>query len=714
MVKNKAQGAFEYLLLIGGVLFLAVAVIMILRGHLLITGQSTVEEGMKLYRGALWSYEIDAGGPFCADKTPSGKCNELFQYCRRGTLIADCSKYCGGCPDSTRCVYGICTQPSSPPSNLFHPQCTYFEPIWNGSKCICNSTSCGSGGCGSNGECNNKCVDGTPVGLCTINQIPFYCAQKNMLTIANCSECGCLDGLTCSDNGKCVSLILPTPTPSPSPIPTLTPEPTEMPTATLIPTPTSTPTPIPTPIPPTISNVLIQDITNQSATITWENDKPANAIINYGKTTALGTEIPIIESKSTHTFSMIDLINNTKYYFNITSCVQSSCKTYGPLSFTTLQNFILTTYKSTYTHNTSKITWTTNKLANSSVNYGKTTALGKKVTSTSLVTSHSIDLSPLEPNTLYYYNITTCNQTECITISNNFSTYLKPPCFVKSWKGYNQANFGSTVAIAIDKTRNWLYVLDNAKSNVVKFDLNGKYLTKWGSEGSGNGQFNYSWGIAVDNSGNVYVADSRNYRIQKFNSNGQFLTKWGSEGSGDGQFKLPIGIAISSTNVYVTDLLDHSINMFDLNGNFIKKWKSFDEINSYSYNPSGVVTDSLNNVYVSTYDDSTIKWNNVRKYKNDGGYILQWGKYGSDIGQFINAYGIGIDKDNNIYLADSGNNRIQVFNSTGGFLTTWGSEGSGDGQFKKPMGVVVDNSNNIYVVDFENTRIQKFSYAECT
>ena len=61
-------------------------------------------------------------------------------------------------------------------------------------------------------------------------------------------------------------------------------------------------------------------------------------------------------------------------------------------------------------------------------------------------------------------------------------------------------------------------------------------------------------GVAVDSSGNVYVADNSNHRIQKFNSSGGFITKWGSYGSGDGQFNYPYGVAVgSSGNVYVAD-----------------------------------------------------------------------------------------------------------------------------------------------------------------
>ncbi|WP_218250999.1 hypothetical protein [Candidatus Magnetobacterium casense] len=57
--------------------------------------------------------------------------------------------------------------------------------------------------------------------------------------------------------------------------------------------------------------------------------------------------------------------------------------------------------------------------------------------------------------------------------------------------------------------------------------------TKWGSSGSGDGQFNNPRDIAVDSSGNVFVTDGENDRLQKFDSKGQFIAKWGSSGSGN-------------------------------------------------------------------------------------------------------------------------------------------------------------------------------------
>ncbi len=74
--------------------------------------------------------------------------------------------------------------------------------------------------------------------------------------------------------------------------------------------------------------------------------------------------------------------------------------------------------------------------------------------------------------------------------------------------------------------------------------------------------------MAVDASGNVYVTvtysvDPHDYRVLKFSSSGSFITKWGSGGSGDGQFSTATGIAVDSTGkVYVADYDDWNVQMF--------------------------------------------------------------------------------------------------------------------------------------------------------
>ena len=116
------------------------------------------------------------------------------------------------------------------------------------------------------------------------------------------------------------------------------------------------------------------------------------------------------------------------------------------------------------------------------------------------------------------------------------------------------------------------------------------FVSKWGSEGSSNGQFSSPSGIVVGPSGNVYVVDTSNNRIQEFDSSGSFITKWGSYG-----------------NVYVADTNSHRIVKFDSNGAVLTKWGSYGSGDGQFNSPTGVAVDSSGNVYVADTSNNRIQ-----------------------------------------------------------------------------------------------------------
>jgi DNA-binding beta-propeller fold protein YncE len=260
-------------------------------------------------------------------------------------------------------------------------------------------------------------------------------------------------------------------------------------------------------------------------------------------------------------------------------------------------------------------------------------------------------------------------------------------------------------AVAVDSSNN-VYVADYSNSRIVKFSGNGTYLTQWGSNGTGPGQFESPFGAAVDSSNNVYVVDDGNNRVEKFDSNGNYLTQWGSAGSGNGQLEYPHGIAVdTSNNVYVADSYNNRVEKFGSNGNYLTQWGSAGSGNGQFNYSWGIAVDSSNNVYVS--DDGNSR---IEKFDSNGNYLTQWGSAGGGNGQFESPLGVAVDSSNNIYVIDYGsNNRVEKFESNGNYLTQWGASGSGNGQFESPLGVAVDSSGNfIYVADSNNNRILVF------
>jgi tripartite motif-containing protein 71 len=276
-----------------------------------------------------------------------------------------------------------------------------------------------------------------------------------------------------------------------------------------------------------------------------------------------------------------------------------------------------------------------------------------------------------------------------------------PPLFLLKWgtPGSGDGQFSEAIAVAIDDNDN-VYVAERSNHRVQKFTSSGAFIGQWGVLGSGDGQFNSPNGVAVDDSSNVYVADTYNHCIQKFTSDGTFLAKWGSQGAGDGQFEQPWDVAVDdSSNVYVTDSYNHRIQKFTSDGVFLTKWGSQGTGNGQFDRPLGIAVDG--NVYVTELQN-----NRVQKFTSDGTFVGKWGSFGTGNGEF--SVPVGIAADGNVYVADTNNHRIQKFTSDGTFLTVWGSSGTGDGQFNTPHGIDVDDSGCIYVADTFNNRIQKF------
>jgi len=152
-------------------------------------------------------------------------------------------------------------------------------------------------------------------------------------------------------------------------------------------------------------------------------------------------------------------------------------------------------------------------------------------------------------------------------------------------------------------TQDLVYVTDSFNHRIQVFGIDGTFIRKWGTRGSGHGQFNEPCGVAVHPTRNlIFIAEFWGHRIQAFLSDGTFLFKWGSEGSADGQFCSPAHLALHPTRdlLFVADIYNHRVQVFDLDGSFVCKWGSEGQADGEFTEPSGVsVHPSQDMVYVS-------------------------------------------------------------------------------------------------------------------
>ena len=116
----------------------------------------------------------------------------------------------------------------------------------------------------------------------------------------------------------------------------------------------------------------------------------------------------------------------------------------------------------------------------------------------------------------------------------------------------------------------------------------------------------------------------------------------------------------------------------------------------------GVTVDKDDNIYVPDYNNSQIQ-----KFSPEGEFVAAVGCYGSNQLQFNRPVGIVYNhRDNNLYVADQCNHRIQVLTTDLKYVRSFGTQGSGNGQFQNPLDIAFDDANNLYVTEWRNHRVQ--------
>jgi len=222
--------------------------------------------------------------------------------------------------------------------------------------------------------------------------------------------------------------------------------------------------------------------------------------------------------------------------------------------------------------------------------------------------------------------------------------------------------WGATSAVDVARDGRSIWIAERCGANtcagsslpaVLLFDESGRLTTSFGA-----GMFVFPHGMHVDRGGNVWVTDARGrdgkgHQVFKFSADGKVLLvlgKAGVSGEGPDVFNQPSDVAVAANgDVFVADGHDENSNA------------------------------------------------RIVKFSKDGKFIKAWGKHGKGAGEFEVPHGLAFDSRGRLFVADRGNNLIQIFDQEGKFLEEWK-------QFSRPSGIYIDKNDVIYVADSESNR----------
>jgi uncharacterized protein (TIGR03437 family) len=315
---------------------------------------------------------------------------------------------------------------------------------------------------------------------------------------------------------------------------------------------------------------------------------------------------------------------------------------------------------------------------------------------------------------------------------------------------------GPATAAALNHPRGM--ALDSA-GNIFVADLNNARIRKISPDGiittvAGNGAAGYSGdggpataamlnqpeAVAVDTAGNLIIADSQNRRVRNVDSSGTITTiaGTGTEGySGDGgpavaaMLHRAVDLAVDSAgNIYFADSVDHRVRKIDTSGTITTvagngtpgfSGDGGPATGAQLQTPVGVAIDKNNDLYIADSDNFRIRMvdaaGNIRTIAGNGveGFLGDGGPATS--AKLNYSLGVKVDSSGRIFIADSSNNRVRVVN--GGVISTLAGTGtggfSGDGgpaasaMLNYPWAVALDNSGSVLVGDRVNNRIRKIT-----
>ena len=267
--------------------------------------------------------------------------------------------------------------------------------------------------------------------------------------------------------------------------------------------------------------------------------------------------------------------------------------------------------------------------------------------------------------------------------------------------GDPEARLVKPYAVHADKDGR-VFVVDTGWRKVLAFDYANEKFFILGVDGPG--MLSGPSGVTTDSEGRIYVVDGFQRRVVVYDRDGDFLYAIGKRG----QFEQPVAVAVNDSleRVYVVDRKKHHIQVFGMGqGEFLFEFGKRGTDDGQFNIPTQLFIDSGGTIYVT----DTFNFR-VQIFEPDGRFISKFGAVGTALGHFSKPKGIAVDGEGHIYVVDAAFNNVQIFDKEGKLLLFFGGFGYRPGQFWLPAGMHIDSQNRIYVADQYNHRINVYQY----
>ncbi|MFG0252861.1 MAG: hypothetical protein ACF8NJ_08315 [Phycisphaerales bacterium JB038] len=283
------------------------------------------------------------------------------------------------------------------------------------------------------------------------------------------------------------------------------------------------------------------------------------------------------------------------------------------------------------------------------------------------------------------------------------------PDLIFGGSGYGDGQFAYPRAIALDRQRDWLYIVDKA-GRVQRFDYEGRFLSGWAMPKVDRGK---PVGLGVGPDGLLYIADTHEQRVMVYTPEGELVRQFGRYGKEAGGF------------IYVTDVAFAGADLLlvgEYGGN--DRITAFDAAGAarYTFGEFGYPGEAaagglvLNRPQCLRLDpEGRSLWiadacnHRLVRTTFTGELERALGGPGEKLGEMQYPYGLDFLPDGTLVVVEYGNSRVQRFEQDGEAIAVYGAPGRGPGEFASPWGIAADGWQ-VFVLDSRNNRVQRFEF----